>query len=30
MRFAKIVFIIAGIWGIVVLTPLYFLLDTWH
>ena len=27
MRFAKIVFILAGIWGIVVLTPLYFLVD---
>jgi hypothetical protein len=27
MRFAKIVFIIAGIWGIVVLMPLYWLLD---
>lgn len=27
MRFAKIVFIGAGIWGIVVLTPLYFLVD---
>jgi hypothetical protein len=27
MRFAKIVFIAAGVWGIVVLTPLYFLLD---
>ena len=27
MRFAKIVFIIAGIWGIVVLTPLYWLVD---
>lgn len=27
MRFAKIVFIGAGVWGIVVLTPLYFLLD---
>jgi hypothetical protein len=27
MRFAKIVFIIAGVWGIVVLTPLYFLFD---
>jgi hypothetical protein len=28
MRFAKIVFWIAGIWGVLVLTPLYFLLDT--
>ena len=27
MRFAKIVFITAGVWGIVVLTPLYALLD---
>ena len=27
MRFAKIVFTGAGIWGIVVLTPLYFLVD---
>ncbi len=27
MRFAKIVFIVAGIWGIVVLMPLYRLLD---
>ena len=27
MRFAKIVFIAAGVWGIVVVTPLYFLLD---
>jgi hypothetical protein len=27
MRFAKIVFIAAGAWGICVLTPLYFLLD---
>ena len=27
MRFAKIVFIAAGVWGIVVLTPLYFVLD---
>ena len=27
MRFAKIVFIVAGVWGIVVLTPLYWLLD---
>jgi hypothetical protein len=27
MRFAKIVFICAGIWGIVVLTPLFFLVD---
>jgi hypothetical protein len=27
MRFAKIVFTVAGVWGIVVLTPLYFLVD---
>ena len=27
MRFAKIVFVVAGIWGIVVLMPLYWLLD---
>jgi len=27
MRFARIVFIAAGIWGIAVLTPLYFLVD---
>lgn len=27
MRFAKVVFIAAGVWGIVVLTPLYVLLD---
>jgi hypothetical protein len=27
VRLAKIVFIAAGVWGIVVLTPLYFLLD---
>jgi hypothetical protein len=27
MRFAKIVFIAAGVWGIVVLTPLYWLVD---
>jgi hypothetical protein len=27
MRFARIVFIGAGIWGIVVLVPLYFLVD---
>jgi hypothetical protein len=27
MRFAKIVFIAAGVWGIFVLTPLYFLVD---
>ncbi|HLJ86269.1 MAG TPA: hypothetical protein VKZ53_05565 [Candidatus Angelobacter sp.] len=27
MRFAKIVFRVAGVWGILVLTPLFFLLD---
>jgi hypothetical protein len=27
MKFAKIVFWIAGIWGVVVLTPLYFMFD---
>jgi len=27
MRFAKIVFWIAGIWGVLVITPLYFLFD---
>jgi hypothetical protein len=27
MRFAKIVFTAAGVWGIVVLAPLYFLVD---
>jgi hypothetical protein len=27
MKFAKVVFRIAGLWGIVVLTPLYFLID---
>ena len=27
MRFARIVFVIAGIWGIVVLTPFYWLVD---
>lgn len=27
MRFARVVFIAAGVWGIVVLTPLYFLVD---
>ncbi len=28
MKFAKIVFLCAGIWGLLVLTPLYFLYDT--
>ena len=27
MRFARIVFLVAGVWGIVVLTPLYFHVD---
>jgi len=27
MRFARVVFIAAGVWGVVVLTPLYFLAD---
>ena len=27
MRFARIVFVVAGIWGIVVLTPFYWLVD---
>src|SRR5215217_6035002 len=27
MRFARAVFLVAGVWGIVVLTPLYFLVD---
>src|SRR5215831_8876754 len=27
MKFAKIVFWIAGVWGILVLTPLYFIFD---
>ena len=27
MRFARVVFYIAGAWGVVVLTPLYFLFD---
>jgi len=27
MRFAKIVFTIAGVWGLLVVTPLYFLVD---
>lgn len=27
MKFAKGVFLIAGVWGVVVLTPLYFLVD---
>jgi len=27
MRFAKVVFWVAGIWGVLVITPLYFLFD---
>ena len=27
MRFARVVFLVAGMWGIAVLTPLYFLVD---
>jgi hypothetical protein len=27
MKFAKVVFWIAGIWGLLILTPLYFMLD---
>jgi len=27
MKFARVVFILAGVWGVVVLTPLYFLVD---
>ena len=27
MRFAKTVFLIAGIWGVLVITPLYFMFD---
>jgi hypothetical protein len=27
LRFARIVFLIAGIWGVLVLTPLYFMFD---
>lgn len=28
MKFARIVFWIAGVWGLLILTPLYFLFDT--
>ena len=28
MKFAKVVFIGAGVWGVVLLTPMYFLADT--
>ena len=27
MKFAKVVFWVAGIWGVLVITPLYFLFD---
>ncbi|MGB9233465.1 MAG: hypothetical protein WCC04_03565 [Terriglobales bacterium] len=27
MKFAKIVFLIAGVWGVLILSPLYFLFD---
>src|SRR5262247_829637 len=27
MRFARVTFLVAGVWGIAVLTPLYFLVD---
>ena len=27
MRFARLVFLVAGIWGLLVLTPLYFMFD---
>lgn len=27
MRFAKIVFLIAGVWGVLVITPLFFIFD---
>jgi len=27
MRFAKLIFLIAGIWGILILTPLYFMFN---
>jgi hypothetical protein len=27
MRFAKLVFLIAGIWGVLLITPLYFMFD---
>jgi hypothetical protein len=27
MRFARVVFFIAGVWGILILTPLYFMFD---
>ena len=27
MKFARVIFLVAGVWGIAVLTPLYFLVD---
>jgi hypothetical protein len=27
MRFAKIVFLVAGVWGLLIVTPLYFIFD---
>ena len=30
MRFAKSIFLIAGVWGVLVLTPLFFLLETFN
>jgi hypothetical protein len=27
MTFARVIFLVAGVWGVVVLTPLYFLVD---
>ena len=27
MKFAKVLFLIAGIWGVLILTPLYFMFD---
>ena len=27
MRFAKVVFLVAGVWGVLLLTPLYFIFD---
>jgi hypothetical protein len=30
VRFARIVFVVAGIWGLVVLTPFFWLVDCFH
>jgi hypothetical protein len=30
MRFARVIFMIAGVWGVLVLIPLFFLLDTFN